>query len=145
MKQRTFATFEADFPDDWQWDKNNNLVMPGGRGIAIAIVSAIRSTGLPATEPVQHSFYGWSFEFTSGGMIAWCVLQYPGPWLLQVEPRRKGLAKLFGPSYSAECERVLEILHELLTTDRRFSTLQWFARDEYESGRQNGSDSPCER
>lgn len=145
MTPRTFVTFEADFPEDWEWDPKGNLVVPGGLGVARAIVSAIRSTGSSATEPVQHSFYGWSFEFASGSVAVWSVLQYPGPWLLQVEPRRKGLARLVKWSFPADFERVLETLHGLLSADRRFSRLQWFTRNEYESGRQKGFDTPCER
>lgn len=145
MQQRTFVTFNAEFPEDWQWDEKGNLTVPGGHGIANAIIFAMRSAGLSATEPVQHSFYGWSFEFTLGGLTSWCVLQFPGPWLLQVEDKRKGFAKFFGRTLPAEFERALESVDRILKGDARFSSIQWFTRDEYESGVRKGADVPCVR
>ena len=33
MDSRDLVTFDADFPDDAQWDEQGNLVVPGGQAI----------------------------------------------------------------------------------------------------------------
>ena len=142
MTTRTFVTFDADFPKDGQWDREGNPIVPGGRTIACTIAAAIQSAGGLVTNPVQHSFYGWSFEVSLGGLKAWCLLQFPGPWLLLLEQKRNRLAKLLRASPPVESCGVLQVLHRVLKADARFSGVQWFTRQEYQSGCNKGAGGP---
>src|SRR5687768_7584234 len=95
---RRFVTFEAStFPDDAQWDQNDNLLVPGGQLVSKAIADTLSASGLEVSEPKQHSFYGWSFEVIFPGRLECFVLQGGEPWLLLVEERsRSVLQKLLG-------------------------------------------------
>ena len=84
--QRTFVTYDADFPDDSEWDQNDNLIMPGGRNVAAWFREQCLEQGFECSEVVQHSFYGWQFEARTGKRIVQCILQGGHPWLMISQP-----------------------------------------------------------
>ena len=61
---RGFVTFDADFPDDSEWNEKGDLLVPRGRAIAEELRAELRLRGCSCTEVNQHSFYGWSFDAT---------------------------------------------------------------------------------
>jgi len=142
MKIRTFVNFEADFPDEAEWDEQGNPVVPDGRSVARVIARSLNTVGFRASEPAQHTFYGWAFDVALPKRTAWCLLQAPGPWLLLVEERRSGLRRFTAGRSPVDLERLLKALDHVLKADERFSSVQWFTRDEYESGCREGTDCP---
>jgi hypothetical protein len=142
MAKRTFVTFRADFPDESQWTENGSPLVPDGRSIAGTIASALRGAGFRVSEPKQRLFYGWTFEILFPKRTEWCLLQGGDPWLLMVEERSSGWPRLFGARISSDQDRVLVMIDEFVKEDRRFSSVQWFTKQEYESGCQAGVDKP---
>jgi hypothetical protein len=143
MAKRTFVTFRADFPDESQWTENGSPLVPDGRSIAGTIASALRGAGFRVSEPKQRLFYGWTFEILFPKRTEWCLLQGGDPWLLMVEERASGWVGLFGArTISSDQDRALVAIDKVLKGDGRFSSVQWFTKEEYESGCRVGGDAP---
>jgi hypothetical protein len=142
MNTRNFVTFEADFPDESQWAEDGSPLVPDGQSVARVLVQALVNAGLTVSELSQHSFYGWAWEANLRKRKAWCLLQGGDPWLLIVEQRGGMLERLLRGEESAELEEVLTVVDEAMKGDTRFSAVQWFTRQEYESGAGQGAESP---
>ena len=143
MKPRTLVTFiAAGFPDDAQWTANGSPLVPEGRATADVLVTALRARGLEVSDATQHEFYGWCFEVAAAGGVEWCLLQQPGPWLLLVEEKRSVLHRLLRSNSDSGLASTLLALDEVLKTDRRFSGVQWFTKEAYDSGAQQGTETP---
>jgi hypothetical protein len=134
MEMREFVTFEADFPSDTQWDAGGNLLVPGGKAIIGFLAGQMQRYGFTASHPVQHSFYGWAIDVETAGARFWCMVQYPGPWLLLTERRPSISDRLLGRSHTQEHQELLECLHGIMKADKRFSSIKWYTRQQYWSG-----------
>ncbi len=139
---RTFATFEADFPDDATWDEHGVPIVPGGNAIADTIRESMMKRLVQCSVVRQHSFYGWAFNLTINASHFLCIIQYPGPWLVTCEPKTSVLKKLWRRGSDDDLAKAITILHEILSSDRRFSDVQWFTREDYEQGASSGADRP---
>lgn len=135
MDRRDFVTFDADFPDDAQWDERGNLLVPGGRAIAEAIKDKLQQVGVTCSDVVQHSFYGWAFYATFENSNIWCLLQVGDAWLLTLEEQKSLMSRLFGSRKTAGFDRLQTMIHNILTGDNRFSNVLWYTRADYESGK----------
>ena len=142
MTRRNFVTFKGAFPDEAQWTEDGSPLVPDGRSIGVVLTVALERVGFRPSQVVQHSFYGWAFEVGLPKAKAWCLLQGGEPWLLLIEERRHGLARLFGIAASHGTDPVLRAIDDALKHDGRFSSIRWFTKQEYESGAQGGADSP---
>ena len=85
MDIRTFVTFNADFPDDAEWDENGLPLVPGGKGITLRIGELLCSQSHECLHVEQHSFYGWRFNVRVLGVLFVCLVQGYEPWLLTCE------------------------------------------------------------
>jgi hypothetical protein len=132
--QRTFVTYDADFPDDSEWDENENLTVPGGRAIAGWFRQQFLEEGLDCSELVQHSFYGWRFDVRVGKCVVQCILQGGHPWLMISQPRTSLLHQLIHHNDYEPLHAFVLALHAMLIRDARFSSVRWFTRVEYEGG-----------
>lgn len=141
MDSRDLVTFDADFPDDAQWDEQGNLVVPGGQAIAEAIKSQLQEEGIFCSDVYQHSWYGWAFDVTFENTKAWCLLQVVDKCILQLEQQKSLISRLFGPSNTAGFDALKAKVHNILTGDKRFSNVLWYSRADYGSGKQ-GHPSP---
>ena len=140
---RDHATFAADFPDDVEFDDRGNLFVPGGKHIASFLSSALAERGMCTSHPRQHSFYGWAFEITNLQTRVWCLLQFPGPWLLLTEVRRSIVDRALRRRREAEHRQVLQAIHQVVTNDDRFRSVRWYTQAEYNSAPNAvGSDEP---
>jgi hypothetical protein len=129
---RTFVTFEAAFPDDGEWDEHENPIRPPGKNVAEAIAQLIEGGDVHASSPSQYKFYGWELELEEGTHRAWCLLQYPGPWLLMIEPRLSMRQRLFQSGAENEWfAALLDRIGETLRSDPRFTGIRWFTEEEY--------------
>ena len=143
MEMRTLVSFEATgFADESRWSENGSPLVPDGRSIAGTIVSGLRGTGLEASDPEQHEFYGWAFEVVSVNETEWCLLQCPGPWLLLVRQRRSMLRRLCLSKGTENLETVLKAIDRVIKQEGRFSGIQWFTEAAYEARAQKGADAP---
>ena len=144
MPLRTLATFSAAFQDDAEWDEHGMPLVPGGRRVTEALHDALESLGLQCTPVVQHSFYGWRFEFERDGRMFTCIVQSfeDDQWLLICEPRRSIWPKLTGRRDYSTVGMALTTLHEVLTCDTRISNLRWHQREAFEKGGSLGAPTP---
>mgnify|MGYP001291978625 CR=1 FL=1 len=144
MPHRTLATFDAAFQDDAEWDKHGKSLVPGGRGVTEALRDALERLGPRCTPVVQHSFYGWRFEFERDDRRFTCIVQSfeDEQWLLICEPRRSVLRKLVARRDKDNVAGGLTTIHEALTSDARISKVQWHQRQEFEKGRSLGAPTP---
>lgn len=141
MERRNFVTFDADFPDDTQWNEYGDLLIPGGRIIAKAICEKLQERGVICSEVYQHSYYGWAFDANIDNFRVWCLLQVGNAWLFSFEEQKPLTSRLLGLSNTTGFDNFQMKVHDILTGDKRFSNVLWYTRADYESGRR-GSPSP---
>jgi hypothetical protein len=125
---KNFATFSSTLSDDSVEDENGDIVIPAGRNVAAALCESIPH----ATLPVQHSFYGWSFDFRGhAGREASALLQHPGPWLLII----KAKGRLFErPSSAADAsQEAVQLVGDALRSIASIADVQWMTEEEFES------------
>lgn len=126
-------TFEADFPDDTAWDARGGVIVPGGRAIALTLVALLESRVLTCSKPQQHSFYGWTFEVGFDGATIWCLLQYPGPWLILTECRTSVAMRVLHPRQRDKHQNVLRELVAAMHSDSRFTKIRPLTKAEFEA------------
>lgn len=132
MTLRSIATFRAALPEDGEWSREGDPVVPPGRTLADAIVRTLRERALAPTEPTQHSFYGWAFAVGRH----WCLLQHAEDWLLMIEDRSPLLHRLLRRRETAAAfATFLDTLRTALESDPRLSAIEWYTRAEYERAR----------
>ena len=131
MSACTHATFDAGFPEDAQWDVNGTPLKPAGEGVTSAIRAGLLNRGIRCTDILQRSFYGWEFDCDVDGRSFICVVQaYEGDkWLLICEPRRSLWQELFSRNDDQELGAASTTMHEVLTSDSRFSNVRWHHRE----------------
>jgi len=140
---RTFVTFEAEFPDDAVWDRRENCIVPGGKGIACTIREALMAHVTDCSVVRSHSFYGWAFDVSIGKCRFVCVIQGSEPWLLICEKEDTSLLeKLWRRTHDERLAAAVNAVHVVLTNDPRFTAVQWFTREEYERGATRGAATP---
>jgi len=135
---RTFATFEADFPDDGVFDAAGNCITPAGKSVTKALAAMLRSQGARTTEVLQHSFYGWQFTVEMNQHHAWFLLQGTAPWLLLSQTRPSFLEKLTFKKTSDWHRSILQAANDCLARDNRFRGMRWYTKEEYEKGKSRG-------
>lgn len=135
MDRRDFVTFDAEFPDDAQWDEQGNALVPGGREIAEAIKSKLQDRAVSCSDVSQHSFYGWAFDATYENSRVWCLLQAGDAWLVLLEEQKSLMRRLFGASNTTAFDSLQAKIHDILTGDKRFSNVLWYTKSDYESGK----------
>jgi len=143
MGIRNFVTFDAEFPDDSQWDEQGNLLIPGGKNIAEFFRRQLQEKGFSCSDTSQHSHYGWAFDAVSEKIQVWCLLQTYDTWLLILEQKKSIVHRLFGSHNNSSFDVFQDKIQEILTMDRRFSKVLWYTRGDFESGKvQCGSPMP---
>ena len=130
MRTKNFATFTSTLPDD-SIEQGDEIVSPGGRSVAESIAAEIRSRGGEADVVAQHSFYGWEFSGSIGGLPFWCLLQAPGAWLLIVEDRRWFIRRWFTGQEAFRL--VLDAFDSALHRLDHVSEIEWLTSSEYTS------------
>jgi hypothetical protein len=144
MELRDFVTFDANSPDDAEWDQNENLVIPGGRAVAQALTRGLQDKQLSCSPVVQHGDYGWEFEINVAKGRVWCVLaQAEDRWLLILEEKKSLIGRMFGSGHGSVFGEIQGKIHETLSSDTRFTNILWFTRADYEAGKNDrGTDTP---
>ncbi len=135
MKLRDLVTFDANFPDDAQWDGHGNLLVPGGRAAAEAIRARLQQAGVSCSAVSLHSFYGWGFHANSEQERVWCLLQAGEGYLLTLDLERSMIARLFGPAKPPGFVKLQSKIHNIFMSDDRFSNVLWYTKADYDSGK----------
>jgi hypothetical protein len=122
---RNFCTFEANVIDDSVEDEHGDIIQPTGRGLLQSIAALIEG----ASEPIQHSFYGWKFTFkTLARHSSTVLLQCPDTWLIIVSVNAWWVfAGNRRNSYNAAIKTVNDTLHQV----QSISNIAWFNQKEY--------------
>lgn len=123
---RNFATFDCLLPDDSTENQAGDIIVPAGRNIIELIASKTKG----ASESVQHSFYGWRFEFPSSpGRKASVLLQKPDKWLLIVEVQRRWFG--IGLDRNASTHEAVKMIHDSLNDIPAISNVSWHTNREF--------------
>ena len=136
MSVCTHVTFGANFPDDGQWGANGAPLRPAGEGVAAAIRAGLAARGSRCTGILQRSIYGWEFDCKLDRTRFICVVQgyEHDQWLLICEPRVGWVRKLFSRVDGAKIASAVTSIHEVLTSDQRFSMVRWHVREQLGKG-----------
>jgi len=125
------------------WDRWENCIVPGGKGIACTIREALMAHVTDCSVVRSHSFYGWAFDVSIGKSRFVSIIQYAEPWLLQCEKEDMSLLeKLWRRTNDDTLAAAVNAVHVVLTNDPRFTAVQWFTREEYERGATRGAATP---
>nr|MEA2798018.1 hypothetical protein [Phenylobacterium sp.] len=128
MRVKPWAVFFADFPDD-QIENEREIVIFGGRNVALAIGEILARLGCEVSTPEYGGERGWEFGATFEGQRFWCLvssfrpaffMNFEGPSIFLSSPRRDQ------PGYVAIAQR----LSDALAQDPRFHDIQWYSREE---------------
>ncbi len=123
-------TFETRLPDDSEWSQEGDLMVPGGRAIAVVLIELFREAGVNVESVEQQEYYAWLIPVESDGLRLEFYLHDLHPWLLicesqgrwyQLQRKRQKLKVL--------CERVLTELKERLQSDSRFYDVRAGSRE----------------
>jgi hypothetical protein len=115
----------AGFPDD-QLESGTDIIRPGGRGMAIAMVELLRGAGVTASEPSLDFEHGWEFVAERDGRKFWIlVTDLEKTKLIQTKDLSSLLIRLF--SGQAAYAAFLELLYRALSNDARFRSVEWAA------------------
>ncbi len=125
--------FEADFPDDAEWDSSNELITPGGKGLSRYLAAEMQKQGFRCSEPEMQDGYGWEFAAELGGTRISCVLQGGRRWLLTVDCDCGVIAFLISWRHSRKHHQVLDVIGRTLASSPRFSSVCSLTLDEYSS------------
>ncbi|QDV53293.1 hypothetical protein [Gimesia fumaroli] len=121
------VTFCANFPDDSEWNKEGDLITPGGRAIASVLVECLIKQGLNVEPEKQHSYYAWLITVRSEKIRMELYLYDLQPWVLICEIKRKWFRK---NALEDLHQQVITKLREVLHTDKRFSKVRWATKEE---------------
>ena len=125
---RTFVSFECQSSDEGEFDDKGNAIRPPGKEIAEYLKSALGVEGFGVTPVSQHSFYGWAFEARLDKSVVWCLLQFPGPWLVLTKGRGGILSRLFSRNSEAH-SRVCRAIHKSLTHNPLVASVRWLREE----------------
>jgi hypothetical protein len=144
MAVSTQATFRAEFPNDAKWDENGTPLIPGGEAVTRAIYDGFRRCGVPCSDVVQRSVYGWQFDFNNDGTRFICVVQAyeSDQWLLIFDLPRSGWRRLFSSKSNDTITLAAKKIHQLLISDSRFSNIRWYNRKQFKKGGSPGTMAP---
>ena len=124
---RFYFTFDADFPEDAEWNQDGDLIVPEGRAVIDAIKSGIISKGLAVAFVQQHSYYGWALQSDT----FWCMVQSVEPWIMIVENRVSILRRIINKRDSnSKFHSFLNTLESILRADGRFDNIKTYSREE---------------
>jgi hypothetical protein len=128
LKIYPMAEFDADFPDDTEYDEAGEVVVFPGRNVATAIAELFERAGYKCTGPLDDEVH-WGYHVT--------VLERPSMWF-GVHTFEDGEYYLFAkdaspldrffPSAKRKYHAYLRELGRLLSEDPRFRNLRWFSR-----------------
>lgn len=140
---RTYVSFEADFPDDGEWDDQGNVICPPGLAIAKSLQAAFKSESIDVGDPENHEDFGWEFDCSVGRAGLWVLLQFATPWLVIVHRRPWILNPVRRGARIEALQRVCRTIDKTLKSDPRFRQVEWFTREEYERRRRSrGASAP---
>lgn len=137
MDLYNYLTFDAEFPDDSEWDERDNLISPGGRVVARFIKESLINRCFSCSEIKQHSFYGWEFGGCDSSVSFWCLVQSGGrgpfSWLLIFEQETSPHYGLLGSEPNPGFMELLAKIHAIVSSDKRFKNISWYNRSDYEN------------
>lgn len=139
---RTFAVFESNLPDEAEWDEQGRPSVPPGKPVVSILAEGLEARGASVSEPVQHRFYGWRVDVVYEGLEAWCLLQYPGPWLLLIEEKWPGVARLIRSRKRPALAFLVQEVHSVLKGAACVSAVRWFTKEEFAAGCEHGAEAP---
>ena len=122
-RARTALECVTDFPDDHIED-GRKIVQPGGRAVACAVSDLLKDAGMITTIPELDYEHGWEFDAAQDGRKYWLlVTDLADHKMLIYTENHSPFWRLFGRK--AHYVRFLSDLHQLLSEDKRFRSVNW--------------------
>jgi len=136
MPVKTFVGCVADFPSE------RNEHVPAGRELAEFLTHRLVENGFASEPPNSDGGWAWQFDtfesdrriLTTVGLVGDFESEPPRQWLIANELGVRIFKRLWGgKSYSDKNEiflkRLCENIHEIISSDARFSHVVWYDRD----------------
>lgn len=121
------AEFNADFPDDAEFDEEGEVVIAPGRNAAAAIATLFEQAGYKCSGPTaDENRWGYHVE-TEGRASMWFGLSTFEDDEYYLDARDASFLDKFFPSAKRKYLKYIRILGDLLSGDPRFRNLRWFA------------------
>jgi hypothetical protein len=122
-RERTALECVTDFPDD-QIEDGRKIVQPGGQAVACAVSDLLKDAGMITTIPALDYEHGWEFDAAQDGRKYWLlVTDLADHKMLIYTENHSPFWRLFGRK--AHYVGFLSDLHQLLSEDKRFRSVNW--------------------
>jgi hypothetical protein len=132
MEIRNFCTFEAEFPDDGQWDDRGNVIASPGRNVAEAILTNLKLDNFVLVYPPENrEDFGWQFLVKVDDLCSSLLIQGGKPWLLIVSPDFSLFSRLFVRDCQRRTKRLMDRIHHVLENDAKIANILWYSTKEY--------------
>ena len=137
---RDFVEFNAGFKAE-PLEEGPDIGAPTEGNLLIsAFAEHLKKEGFTVSDISSYEGYGWEFTASKSKKRIWCMVQCSDKWLAITRDSSGIISRLFGDPDSVH-QRVCLGIHQVLTTDSRFSAPMWFSRKDYNS-KALGSSSP---
>ena len=120
------VTFSTSYPIDLD-------AHPPGEELAMWLSEQLQAAGIPYESVDNSNDYAWSIDSPHKNDRAWLLLGFVDDgdfsWLLQVQSGVSFLGRLLGYGDTPQCDHLAQAIHRVLSSDHRFSSIQWHAGD----------------
>lgn len=149
MSLRSFVGFVAEFPAE------HDDIDPPGKELAAFVAARLRNAGFDVTEPTDREGWAWDFDITHDrlkiisivGLVDDMNSDPPRQWLITNDCQLGFFSRVFGGQALAHkrdrfLRELCDALHEIISTDTRFSHIAWYNKETFDKESDVSSDSP---
>ena len=127
MRVKPWVAFTTALPDDQVEDGHNNIVLFGGRNVAVAIGEIFTQLGCEVAEPEHAAENGWEFSLRYKARHSfWCQVTSTSHPVFRLLFENLSFRPRAGPSAAAYVELALK-LAAALKNDPRFQDGTWWS------------------
>lgn len=127
MRVKPWVAFTTALPDDQVEDGHNNIVLFGGRNVAVAIGEIFTQLGCEVAEPEHAAENGWEFSLRYKARHRfWCQVNSTSYPVFRLLFENMSFRPRAGPSAAAYVELALK-LAAALKNDPRFQDGTWWS------------------
>lgn len=128
VKIHPSAEFEADFPDDGEYDEAGEVVACPGRNVAAIIADQFERAGYKCKGPLDDDqYWGYHVDFMNRNSMWFAVCTFEDSEYHLYGEDTSPIDRLF-PSAKRKYHAYMRELGRILGADPRFRNLRWFSR-----------------
>jgi len=118
--------FKSEYPDEWQFDQEDNPIGPGSRELADEIAARLAEYASVISSVEQHSYYGWGFETRYENCTFYQVLNpADGDCYFTIQCLGYWLRKLLFKKPRQTFGRYCDVVDQALRRIPQISDLKW--------------------